>query len=272
MKKMMLFCAALLCLGACVGQKDDPEEPEPIVEPVEPVDPGAAEGNAFFRRVLAIEFTGTWCHNCPDMAAALVDAMGQRPERIITIALHENDELMAPEVSGIDALFGVYSLCPTMILDWDKSTSFTEKSAQRMVTYVDRAVEGKAPCGIALSSDRIGESLSVTVRIRAAAEGTYTVFAALVEDGIRVYQQGYGANYVCDAVLREYLGHDYQTGRSATLKEGEEFETVYATAVPENPATFRIVAYVLQEGKAVNAVTAPLDTSKDYSYEKVDSQ
>ena len=40
------------------------------------------EGKDFFRRSLVLDFTGTWCVNCPKMEAALEEAMAARPGKV----------------------------------------------------------------------------------------------------------------------------------------------------------------------------------------------
>ena len=50
--------------GACVGQKDDPEDvPD---GPTKPDTPAVVSGTC-----LLLDFTGTWCVNCPRMETAI---------------------------------------------------------------------------------------------------------------------------------------------------------------------------------------------------------
>lgn len=273
MKKLLYLLATLFFLASCVGQKDDPipepdPDPDPIDKPEDPVDPPVEEGGDFFRRVLALEFTGTWCQYCPRMAYALDEAMEARPDRFVDIAIHAYDDLEAKECAGIVSLFGV-SAFPTMVFDWNKSTAFSDQKASLMTAYADKAIAGGAPCGMALSSKMDAGLLSVTVRIKATEPGTYKLFAALVEDGIVVNQTGAGANFSCRGVLLGYFGNDYSKGRSAELMDGDEYETSYTADIPEHPAKCRIVAYVMRDAVVVNAAAAPLYTTTDFAYEKV---
>ena len=48
----------------------------------------ADEGKDFFRRSLVLDFTGTWCVNCPKMEAAIEETMEARPGRIIPVSVH----------------------------------------------------------------------------------------------------------------------------------------------------------------------------------------
>lgn len=283
MKKRFLLILPLLILWSCVGQLDDPISdpfPDPGSDPgTESGDSGATteEGGGFYRRVLALEFTGTWCQWCPQMADALEGAMAQRPGRLVDISVYcmqysEFQDLKAPESEGIMNLFNKAMEFPLLVLDWDDDTSTTRKESSVMVKYVDKASASPCPCGIMLSSRTDGESLSVSVSIKAAESGAYSVFAAIVEDDILVTQQGAGANYPCRSVLRGYLDGDYLKGRPASLKAEEEYTADYSVAMPAHPSKCRIVAYVTRGGKVVNATTAPLNAKTDYLYEKVDHQ
>ena len=48
----------------------------------------ADAGKDFFRRSLVLDFTGTWCVNCPKMEAALEETMEARPGRIVPVSVH----------------------------------------------------------------------------------------------------------------------------------------------------------------------------------------
>ena len=184
----------------------------------------------------------------------------------------EYPELKAPESEGLMNLFNKAMEFPLMVLDWDDDTATNKKESSVLVKYVDKASAGPSPCGIMVSSRTDAESLSVSVSIKAAESGAYSIFAAVVEDDILVTQQGAGMNYPCKSVLRGYLDGDYLKGRPASLKAEEEYTAEYSVAMPANPSKCRIVAYVMRGGKVVNATTAPLNAKSDYLYEKVDHQ
>ena len=270
MKKWLLFLLLpALLLWACVGQKDDPEpepepEPEPVVVPEEP-----AEGSRFFQRVLALEFTATWCQYCPNMADAIVEAQSARPGRVIELAIHYQDELEAPESAAIVTDYKVSSF-PAVVLDWNLSSKFTQQQSARIVSYVDALLEKdiEAP-GVALKSVVEEGVMTVTTSMKAVADGTFSLVTALVEDGVTVaFQAGAGNNYTCNSVFRCFIGSGREGVKSPALKAGEEFITAFTMEAPEPAGRMRLVAWVLQEGKALNVASASVNSEIKYTYEE----
>ena len=115
----MILLPALVFAFACVGQKEDPEEEPGPVDPGTVVDPGTGseEGTRPFHRILALEFTASWCQYCPNMAAALSEAMVARPGRIVDMAVHQYDEVSPAEADAIVTLFKASGF-PQMVFDW----------------------------------------------------------------------------------------------------------------------------------------------------------
>ena len=270
MKKWILLLPALLFALACVGQKEDPEEEPGPVDPGTVVDPGTGseEGTRPFHRILALEFTASWCQYCPNMAAALAEAMTARPGRIVDIAVHQYDDISPAEADAIVALFKASGF-PQMVFDWDGGTMFNEQSAGRILDYVDATVDSPA-CNIALESSFADGKLQAKVTVRADEAASYSVAAALVQDRMVVDQVGYGPGYSCMSVLRQFLGAGMDGESLGSLeKEAEKAFTFTAEiSTGEAPeADFRVVAFVRRNGRVVNAVTGPLNGKIDYQYE-----
>lgn len=268
MKKWIWILLPLL-LWACVGQKEDPEpEPGPGPDPIEEPDGPAAEGTRFFRRVLALDFTATWCQYCPNMAEALKEASSLRPHRLVEVAVHYADEMAPAEAAAMVERFKVSDF-PAMVFDWDIDTRFVKQDATLITSYVDKTLSaGDAPCGLAVKSTLANGELTVYVRIKAAAGGAYSVSAALLENGILANQAGAGANYSCNSVLRGFLGAGMDGESAGTLKAGEEKTVSFTTQVDASELERRIVACALQDGRVVNVVNCPLNQETDYAYEK----
>lgn len=272
MKKWMLLLSALLFALACVGQKDDPEEdPGPDGPGTEDPRVSADEGTRPFHRVLALEFTATWCQYCPNMAEALALAQAARSGRIVDIAVHQYDDISPAEADALVTFFKASGF-PQMAFDWDPGTLFNEPSVQRMTDYVDAAVQ-KPTCNIALACSYADGALQATVSVSADEPADYSVAAALVQDRIVVDQTGYGPGYSCMGVLRRFLGAGMDGENLGSLEKGAE-KTFGFTAemvlgdVPEED--FRVVAFVRKNGKVANAVTCYLNGKTDYQYEKED--
>ena len=268
MRKAFLILFSLYC-WACVGQKDDPEPlpvlPDPLAEvtpepgPKEPQQPEETPGGPFFHRVLALEFTGTWCQYCPNMAQALLKAQELRPGRLVEIAVHAYDDFSPAASDPLVQLFGVGSF-PTMVLDWDAATLFTSQDPNLMVQYVDATV-GEETCGLALSC----ADGTLVVKVCAAEPGSYTLVVAQVEDGLVARQAGYGEGYVNQAVLRGFLGDGYTGNSLGELAEGEEATRSFNVELTENQ---RFVAFILKDGRCRNVRSCADGETLDYAYEE----
>ena len=267
MRKLLSIFALLACLS-CVGQKEDPDYvyPEDVTDP-EPG--GQAEGSRFFHRVLALEFTATWCQYCPNMAAALEEARKARPGRIQEIAVHYLDEMSSATTEGVVARYKV-SAYPTVILDLDPSTGFNRQEAALFTDYIDSAADREA-CGLAPESSFKDGVLSLSVKVKAAGEGSYSVGAAVVEDGIPADQTGAGPGYVNNAVLRAFLGAGGLDGSPAGyLKKGEEATVSFSGPFNGPQGRTRLVVFAILDGKVSNTTVCTLNDIKGYEYEKDD--
>lgn len=267
MKRILAILALLACFS-CVGQKEDPDYvyPDDVTDP-EPG--GEAEGSRFFHRVLALEFTATWCQYCPNMTEALEQARKARPGRIQEIAVHYSDEMSSVTSDGVVAHYKVSSF-PTVILDLDPETRFNRQDAAIFTAYIDKHGEDEA-CGLALESSFKEGVLNLSVKVKAAGEGEYSVGAAVVEDGIVADQTGIGPGYVNNAVLRSFLGDGGLDGTSAgKLKEGEETTVKFSTAFDGPEPRSRLVVFVIKDGKVSNTSVCALNDEKAYEYEADD--
>lgn len=264
LKALLAIWVCMLPLISCIGQKDDPGD----LIPVEEGEDGSTDsGTRFFRRTLALEFTALWCQYCPQMGEALSTAKRERPGRIVEICIHQGDALSVREADAIVKEFKV-SAWPSMVFDLDASTRFSEQSKDRMLQYVD-AKSGEAPCGIAIESILDCTSLEGKVKVTAKKAGDYAVGAVLVEDGIPATQAGVGDNYVNNAVLRGILlGEDIHGKSVGHLDAGVETEAAFSMNVNDLGENLRIVAYVVQQDRVVNAEHCPVNEKKSYRYEK----
>ncbi len=261
----ILLLTALFPLFSCVGQKEDPEEFDPGIADNTDEPRGAYDGTVFYRRVIALGFTATWCQYCPNMSQAIEDASALRPGRIIPLAVHCMDELSMAESAPLASAFSVTDY-PSLVLDLDHSTIFGGQDPARIVEYLDKALE-EHPCGISAKSEVEGGILKLEVYVKAVKEASYTAVAAWVQDNIGVaYQAGYGPGYSCRAVLRGFLEPGTGGRALGSLEEGDEGMVVFSSAVPdiENPY---LVVYILEAGKVVNALRLGTNETVEYEYE-----
>ena len=268
MKKWLFILALALPLAACVGQKDDPEDPGHGTGGTGPG--GAESGTVFYRQVLAVGFTATWCQYCPNMAAALDEAARNRPGRIIPLAVHHEDELSPDEDNALNDAFFVFSY-PSLLLDMDPATLSGGQDASAVVAYVDEALKNE-PCGLAAEARTENGKILLTIRVKAVRAASFKVAAAWAEDGVVVANQsGYGPSYVCNAVLRGYLEPGTKGKPLGTLQAGQEASATFTSNIPENLQNKYLVVYALEDDIVMNALTIHPDQTQNYLYEKTNS-
>ena len=224
----------------------------------------AEEGKDFFRRSLVLDFTGTWCVNCPKMDAAIEEAMAARPGRIVPVSVHCMADPMRikPLCDNLAKQFKV-SAYPSAVVDMDPESLITQSSSELLLSHIDRLLESRGvSAGIRIESTLDGEDLSVTVEAKAVQDGEYTLSIILLEDGIVAKQTGAddGENHVHNNVLRQW-----EDGDPVTLKE-EETATLSLTASVSGK--YRVVALVLRNGLVDNVVQCTAGASVDYQFEE----
>ena len=177
MRFKILFAA--LIATACVGHPADDEDdfPGPGGPDGQPVEEAAAPG-------LVLDFTATWCVNCPRMTSAIEEAIAQRPSAIFPVCVHFKDAFSFHEGEALASYFDIQEY-PSAIVNLDKGTLTTATSKDIILSRID-ASAGKKPCQIELSYSSGVISASVT----ASEPGTYRIGALLLEDGLVAPQTG----------------------------------------------------------------------------------
>lgn len=225
----------------------------------------AEEGKDFFRRSLVLDFTGTWCVNCPKMDAAIEEAMTARPGRIVPVSVHcmaVDPMYLKPTSDNLVKRFGVKAY-PSAVVDLDPESLISTTSSELLLSHVDRLLEARgAGAGIRIESTLEGDALSVTVEAKAVQDGEYTLAIILLEDGIVAKQTGAddGDNHVHNNILRQW-----KDGDPVSLKE-DETATLSLTATVSGK--YRIAAVVSRGGLVDNVVTCAAGASADYQFEE----
>lgn len=225
----------------------------------------AEEGKDFFRRSLVLDFTGTWCVNCPKMDAAVEEAMAARPGRIVPVSVHcmaVDPMYLKPTSDDLVKRFAVKAY-PSAVVDLDPESLISTASSELLLSHVNRLLEFRgASAGIRIESTLEGETLSVTVETKAVRDGEYTLSIILLEDGIVAKQTGAedGENHVHNNILRQW-----KDGDPVTLQE-DGTATLSLTATVSGK--YRIAAVVSRGGLVDNVVTCAAGASADYQYEE----
>ena len=233
MKKYLLI---LLCaLVSCVGQKEDPEDD---------ITPGGSSAGTGAGIVL--DFTATWCVNCPRMAAAIEEAAAERS--IIPICVHYQDAFECIHGTELISKYGVETY-PGAVMDMSKATLITATSKDLILAKLDAAKSAKAPCTIEASLASDG---TVKVKVTAAEEGSYTLSAALLEDGLVSAQTGAGDNYVHNNVFRGFLQGNLLGDSLGQLEKGASAERSFSAGAVTDK--HHVAVFVCHDG-TVNAAT-----------------
>lgn len=238
MKRFLLLLLAFAAVS-CVGQLDD-DDPNGGGGSTTP-----AEGAG-----IVLDFTATWCVNCPRMHQAIEDAQAARPGKIIPISVHFQDEMMCDDGMALIEHFRVEAY-PTAVANMDAKSLTTATSAELLLARLDAAASALKPCTV---EGRIDADGTLTVSVTAQESAGYTLSVALLEDGIVAAQTGASENYVHDNVFRGFLQERVLGEPLGILDAGVPVTRTYT--VPDyGTKPYRVVAFVCHEG-IVNAAWA----------------
>jgi len=159
MKKICRILLAALVLASCVGQKED-----------EDLSGGGNGTTAEGRPGVVLDFTATWCVNCPRMEAAIQEASAERP--IIPIAVHFQDEYACEDGKALITHYGVQAY-PTAVMNLDPATLITATAKELIVAKLDASCSQAAVCGIEVSAS--------SIIVTAEETATYSLFLAQVD-------------------------------------------------------------------------------------------
>ena len=223
----------------------------------------ADEGKDFYRRSLVLDFTGTWCVNCPKMEAAISETMEARPGHVVPVSVHcmAVDPMYAKPLSdNLVAQFGVKAY-PSAVVDLDPESLISQSSPELLQSHIDRLLEARgAAAGIRMESTLEGESYTVKAEMKAVRDGDYTLAVLVLEDGVVAAQTGGSKDHVHNNILRSWT-----ESAPAGLKEGD---TVAFECGGTAAGKVRFAALVLRNGLIDNVVTCAAGASVDYQYEE----
>lgn len=218
------------------------------------------EGKDFFRRSLVLDFTGTWCVNCPKMEAAIGESMAARPGRIVPVSVHclpVDPMYVKPLSDNLSKQFEV-SAYPSAVVDLDPESLITAQSPELLLSHIDRLLEARGPAaGIRITCREDG----VDVEAKLVRNGSYTLALLLLEDGIVAKQTGGTDDYVHNHVLRKWAEGEPFTDR-------QEGDVVSVRFTGFDLSKGRLVALVCREGLVDNVVACAAGASADYQYEE----
>ena len=236
------------------------------------VQSSTATTDTYFRRVLVLKFTATWCTYCPNMTSALETVEGAYPGRMIILAMHSDDAYALAEEPALARAFGVDGL-PTSVFDYRETASY---SVALLKAKVKRSLtEFPAVCGIALQSKTEDGKIKVDATVRFQQTGDYKIGCVLSEDGVHApgtigSKDGY-YHHVARAFATNATGLDI--GNRAA---GEEYTKTFEFEADDAWAldNCHVVVFILNKQTGDNevyyvnqAATCPVNGSSDFAYE-----
>lgn len=229
----------------------------------------------FYKRVAILEFTGTWCVNCPAMVTALNESEGIFRDRSVIVAVHFNDKLSIPYGEELTQRVFKFNTLPSLSMDIVRditkveTPSFLASETMRMVD------ENRAVCGFAVSSTISGNEVTLKVKLKSDEAKEYGISVALLESNITGYPQsggGGGDSYVHNHTLRKFHDDNLYGVNTGIMNAGAEVEKEFTfdmTGFNADNCSFAIFAVDNQATKPVvlNAVEYKLGQTLDYQYE-----
>ena len=240
----------------------DGTESEPVVISAIVI---ADEGKDFFRRSLILDFTGTWCVNCPKLEETIEEIMAARPGRIVPVSVHclsIDPMYVKPLSDDLVAKFKVQNICPTAITDLDIESRITDHFQELLPLHIDRLLEARgAAAGVRIESVLDGDNYTLKAEMKAVRDGEYTLSVLVLEDGIVASQTGGSKDHIHNNVLRSWTDSEALTG----MKEGDTAQLELSGTIS---GSTRFVALVCRGGLVDNVVTCAAGASVDWQYEE----
>lgn len=235
------------------------------------------ENKAFYRRNAVMKFTGTWCYACPQMSKAIKDVLVARPDRLVEVAIHNNDPLAIPMGGKIQNYFKVTGL-PSVIVDY--RTDIVGSATSGSITKVMDASlrDNPTASGIKMAVNNEGGVLQIETETMVTRDGEYNVFVAILVDGYNYEQTGTtDPNYRQNSVSREFLSESMfgaELGKMvAADKERKSKSFSYTLPAGADVTRYRVVAMVLNKVATDsylinNIIECNVGQSTDYEYEQ----
>ena len=231
-------------------------------------------GREFQRHVCVMEFTGTWCAQCPDGATVLnylVDR--QYKGKAFALAFHNNDEYTLPQEQELFNMFR-WSGYPAYVTDMRDMGLLNEGGCDRSIET--SLYDSPTCCGVALESSYDEESgtVSVTARLSSAKSMNYRMAAYVVEDKVKGRQTmstgQVQEDYTHRHVVRKMLSATVLGDGLGEVREGAEVTRTYTFTVDESWKTANLSVAVLamdSDGHVNNMAQCTVDGGKmDYEY------
>lgn len=211
----------------------------------------------YYRHVVMMENTGTWCSACPPFSKVLKEVIKQHPGRMNLIAMHGgNDPFTIPETDMLLGRFGL-STYPNGVMDL--RVTFPQRGVSDVVNAIKESLHKyPATLGIALAStyNEGSGDVNLTIKITSIKDETPKLGIMVMEDGL-VASQSNGSPYeVHNHVARKFFTNVMGNPIEGTLVANQERTINLKTNITElnvqdiNKAQF--VVYVTTDDNVIN--------------------
>lgn len=230
----------------------------------------------FEKNVCVMEFTGTWCAQCPEGAVTLNYLVSRAYEgKAFALAFHNDDPYSLPAEQELKKMFN-WAGYPAYVVDMRKDGvgllneggcgSQIEKSLYDIPTH----------CGVAVSCELEDGYVTVDTKLFSERTMDYRLAAYVIEDKVIGEQmQGTGTvqdDYVHRHVVRKMLCADVRGDGLGNVASGDEAEKTFGFEIEEGWTVENLSVAVLavDSGGNVNnmAVCAADGGKMDYEYVK----
>lgn len=232
----------------------------------------------FQRKVCVMEFTGTWCAQCPAGATTLNYLVGKAYEgKAFALAFHNNDEYTLPQEQELYAIFK-YGGYPAYVTDMCEDLTGLLNEGGCSSTIEKRLYDSETHCGAAVSSTYDAEKKTVTVDASMFSEKTmtYRMAAYVIEDKVTGKQkQSTGEvqeDYTHRHMVRKMLSSSVRGDSLGEVSVEKEASKTYSFTVEDdwNVENLSVAVLILDKDGHVNnmAICAADGGKMDYEYLK----
>ncbi len=213
-----------------------------------------APASPFTQKVLAEDYTGTWCGHCPRVGIQLENYSATHPN-LVVVGVHgpngSGDPYIYQYVSQLTGFFNITGW-PSVIINRD--AKWNENTA-----VLDQAATKRAPLGLALETTIAGSTINVKAKVKydVNTDIPMKLVVLLTEDGLVHPQTNYGYYGLPDPITNYTHNHTLRTAATdifgdaiptASQTKGNTWEkNLSFNATGYNMAKLKVIAFVIYD-------------------------
>lgn len=230
----------------------------------------------FQRRVCVMEFTGTWCAQCPAGATTLNFLISRTyKDQAFALAFHNDDPFALPVETELHTMFGCGSY-PAYVTDMRDAGLLNDGGCSESIEKSLYESETHCSVSVSCSYDRSSGKVNVTSGIFSEKDASYRLAAYVIEDKVKGEQaQADGTvdkDYVHRHVVRQMLSASVKGDDMGRIAAGSEKTSSYSFAADKGWNIDNVSVAVLavdEEGHVNNMAICSADGGNmEYGYIK----